>query len=44
MAKEATKKPAGYRAFNALARKLVAVPKSEVERAENKRKRRKGRK
>ena len=32
------KKPKGFRAFDALARKLVRVPKSEVERAERKRK------
>jgi hypothetical protein len=38
------KKPKGWKAFDALARKLVAVPKSEAERAEKKRKRRKGRK
>ena len=42
MAKKA--KPKGFAAFDRLARKLVAVPKSEVERAEKKRKRRKGRK
>ncbi len=28
------KKPKGFRAFDALARKLVKVPKSEVERGE----------
>lgn len=40
MAKE-TKKPAGWRAFDALARKLVQVPKSAVARAERKRKKQK---
>ena len=43
MAKDAnkTKKPQGWKAFDALARKLVAVPKVDVERAEAKRKKRK---
>ena len=35
------KKPKGFRAFDALARKLVKVPKSEVDRAEKDRKKRK---
>jgi len=35
------KKPAGWKAFDALARKLVKVPKSEVERAEKDREKRK---
>ena len=35
------KKPKGWKAFDALARKLVRVPKSEVERAEKKREKRK---
>jgi hypothetical protein len=43
MAKKVAK-PKGWKAFDTLARKLVAVPKAEVERAEKKRKRRKGRK
>jgi hypothetical protein len=36
-----SKKPKGFRAFDALARKLVRVPKREVERAERKRKKQK---
>jgi len=39
MAKKA--KPKGWQAFNALAKKLVRVPKAEVDKAEAKRKRRK---
>jgi hypothetical protein len=39
MAKEA-KKPAGFKAFDALARKLVKVPKAEVTKREAKRKKR----
>jgi hypothetical protein len=39
MAKKA-KKPAGFRAFDALARKLVKVPKTELARKEAKRKKR----
>jgi len=39
MAKE-SKKPAGFAAFDKLARKLVKVPKAEVERREAKRKKR----
>ena len=35
------KKPKGWKAFDALARKLVKVPKSEVERAEQDREKRK---
>ncbi len=35
------KKPKGFRAFDALARKLVKVPKAEVERAEQDRTKRK---
>ena len=43
MSKDSTrpKKPKGFGAFDALARKLVRVPKSEVERAEKKREKRK---
>jgi hypothetical protein len=43
MSKDSTKpkKPKGFRAFDALARKLVKVPKSEVERAEKDREKRK---
>ena len=36
-----TAKPKGFKAFDALARKLVQVPKEEVSRAERKRKKRK---
>lgn len=43
MAKKAAK-PNGWRAFDALAKKLVDVPKEEVERAERKRKKRRRRK
>jgi hypothetical protein len=39
MAKE-SKKPKGWRAFDQLARKLVRVPKAEVDRQEAKRKKR----
>ena len=35
------KKPKGFKAFDALARKLVHVPKADVERAERKRKKKK---
>jgi hypothetical protein len=35
------KLPKGFRAFDALARKLVRVPKAEVERAEKDREKRK---
>lgn len=35
-----TKKPKGFKAFDALARKLVQVPKKEVERREKRRKKR----
>ncbi len=35
------KKPKGWRAFDALARKLVRVPKTEADRAEARRKKRK---
>jgi hypothetical protein len=43
MDKQSTKpkKPKGWKAFDALARKLVTVPKSEVERAEQDRTKRK---
>ncbi len=43
MAKEVSKatKPKDWKAFDALARKLVQVPKAEVERIERKRKKRK---
>ena len=34
------KKPSGWKAFDALARKLVQVPRSEVARKERKRKKR----
>jgi hypothetical protein len=34
------KKPKGFRAFDALTRKLVRVPKAEVDRREAKRKKR----
>ena len=36
-----SKKPKGWKAFDALARTLVKVPKSEVERAEKDREKRK---
>lgn len=36
-----SKKPAGWKAFDALARNLVKVPKTEVSRAERKRKKQK---
>lgn len=39
MAKKATK-PKGWKAFDALARKLVQVPKKEVERRDKRRKKR----
>lgn len=38
--KKHSKKPAGFKAFDALARKLVQVPKKEVERREKRRKKR----
>ena len=43
MSKDSTKpkKPKGWKAFDALARKLVKVPKSEVDRAEQNREKRK---
>ena len=37
---EPTKKPKGWKAFDQLVRKLVRVPKEEVERKERKRKKR----
>ncbi len=43
MAKDSSKKPAGFAAFDKLARKLVRVPKAEVDRAEAKRSKRKKR-
>jgi len=38
--KKARKKPKGFKAFDALARRLVQVPKAEVTRREAKRKKR----
>lgn len=40
MAKE-SKKPAGWKAFDQLAKRLVKIPKEELDRAEAKRKKRK---
>ena len=39
--KKAAKKPSGFKAFDALARKLVQVPKAEVDRRIERRKKNK---
>ncbi len=39
--KKKAKKPSGYKAFDALARKLVQVPKKELDRRIERRKKRK---
>lgn len=41
MVKKAARKPRGFGAFDQLARRIVRVPKSEVDRAEAERKKRK---
>lgn len=41
MAKKKSKKPAGYKAFDELTRKLVQVPKKELDRRIERRKKRK---
>lgn len=41
MAKKATNKPKGWKAFDALARKLVKVPKAEVGQSKKKRRKKK---
>ena len=41
MAKDKPKKPAGYSAFDKLARNLIQVPKAEIDRRIKRRKKRK---